>query len=513
MTCKGSIHSSPTFTLMLDHIQGDAYAAPSRVRVVMPWSETGFPDLYLQTDIRRIALADMVTRYAAAYITAQHFNNNVGEANGGWSGPKGGAFNINAPGQEVLPRTSAVISGHETTELRFTVALPAKGRTIMGLQARQILVTNLPKVVKMALLYANVDHTALRPHATSVENQHHLRNELRSRNMVAFVANGSMLARASGPSALPMKGQDAVTFRSPPELEVSMQLEDGTEVSGMAIPRGITLLTGGGFHGKSTLLEALQLGVYDHVPGDGRELIVTDPTAVKVRAEDGRFVAGVDISPFMSELPGGKDTKSFSTGDASGSTSMAASIQEALEMGCTTLMIDEDSSATNLLVRDQRMQSLIKREPITLLVSKVRALYEVYGVSTIIVVGGLGDWLSVADNVILMEAYRPNMVNIQAQAVVKRYPSMVAQDEVYGSFPNRMIRLRYPDGLKGNRGPQAQTMSFITIRPAVEDPVANPAKDADGIDLSGLEQIVEVGQTRTIAGFVHRLADGAAPEG
>ncbi|GAB7360988.1 hypothetical protein MBLNU230_g0971t1 [Neophaeotheca triangularis] len=485
-------HQGPDFTLAVDHVQGDAYAPPSRVRAIMPWNQTGFPSDYLQNQVRRIALGDYVTRMATAFIRGQHLDQ--GNAGSGWSGPKGGAFNINAAGQEVLPRTSAVITGEETIELRFTVALPAAGRSCLGQQAFQILGVNLVKLVSQSLLHSNLDQAALRKHVISVENQHHLRNQLQAKGLIAFVANGSILPRASGASSAPMKS-NVVPFESPKEHKVTMTLNDGTKVTGMGIPKGITLLTGGGFHGKSTLLEAIELGVYDHIPNDGRELIVSDPAAVKIRAEDGRSVTGIDISPFIRKLPGGKDTKQFTTTDASGSTSMAANIQEALEAGSTTLLIDEDSSATNLLVRDQRMQKLIQNEPITPLVSKVRALYAQHGVSTIMVVGGLGDWLSVADHIICLDSYLPRSLKSEAEAVLAEYPVQLHQDETYGTLPSRSVQLQLP----GDKPPLASSKHFISVKPAIKDPVSDPSAAADGIDLSGLDQIVEVGQARTVA--------------
>ena len=101
----------------------------------------------------------------------------------------------------------------------------------------------------------------------------------------------------------------------------------------MGIRKGITLIVGGGYHGKSTLLKALEAGVYNHIAGDGREFVITDDTAFKLRAEDGRSITGVDISPFIKNLPNKKDTVHFSTEDASGSTSQAANLMEALESG------------------------------------------------------------------------------------------------------------------------------------------------------------------------------------
>ena len=475
----------------------------------MPLGQTGFPREYLDSPVRRIALCDYVTRAAASIIRAKHLDENVGSSNGGWSAPKGGAFNINAAGQEVLPRTSAIIKGTETIELRFTAALPAAGRTVLGQQAHQILVVNLVELVKHALLHANLDHAKLRKHILSVENQHELRQQLSERGLVAFIADGSILPRASGVSQAAMKAQDTVPFKSPEELKVSFMLADCTQVSGIGIPKGITLLTGGGFHGKSTLLEAIELGVYDHIPGDGRELVVTDPTAMKIRAEDGRCVTGTDISPFISTLPGREDTVSFSTDDASGSTSMAANIQEALEAGSKALLIDEDSSATNLLVRDQRMQALIKNEPITPLVSKVRALYQHHGVSTIMVVGGLGDWLAVADQIIAMDSYVPRLITDQAHAVLEQYPSEVMQDTKYGSLPSRDLQVHLP----GDILVYSASKSFIGIKSQAKNAVTDPSEAPQGINLQALDQIVEAGQAKMVAATIQRFAGATSTQG
>ncbi|KAF7190544.1 hypothetical protein HII31_07703 [Pseudocercospora fuligena] len=492
----------PPFTLSIDHVQGDAYAAPSRVRAIVKWSDTGFPDDCLKHEIRRIALCDYVTRVAGSIIQSRHLDHNVGSANGGWSGPKGGSISVNQPGQEILPRTSAMISGNDSIELRFTVSLPAAGRTILGQQAWQILGINLVDVVGRSLFLASLDERKLEHHISGAEQQHSLRQQLDQRGLVAFVANGSILPRASGASQTPMNSPDLVKFQSPKELEVTLTSAHLNAYTGMGIPKGVTLLTGGGFHGKSTLLEALELGIYNHTPGDGREAVVTDDTAVKIRAEDGRSVSKTDISPYISRLPGGKPPNAFTTEDASGSTSMAANIQEALEAGCKTILIDEDSSATNLLVRDWRMETLIRNEPITPLISKARSLWQQHGVSTIIVIGGLGDWLSIADNVIAMNSYIPRCINQEVQNLMAQHPFMVTQDEHYGSIPKRAVKV----DLEGLRPPFAPRKKFISMNSQQKDAVDDPSRAESGIDLGGLDQIVEIGQSRTIAVLLQQIA-------
>lgn len=486
--------------LSVDHVQSDAYAAPSRIRVIVPWAETGLPDHFLKTQISRIALCDFVSRVAGSIIQAKHLDQNVGSGNGGWSGPKGGAFSFCIPGQEVLPRTSCMLSGESSIELRLSVSLPAAGRTVLGQQARTILSINLVALAKGSLFHSQLDQASLAQHVQSLENQHSLRLQLKEHGLTAFLANGSILPRASGASQKPMESRSAVPFQSPKEFEVTLTSGSGKKFTGMGIPNGVTLLTGGGFHGKSVLLSALELGVYNHIPGDGREAVVTEPCSVKIRAEDGRVVSKTDISPFISSLPGGKDTSIFSTEDASGSTSMATNIQEALEVGCTTLLIDEDCSATNLLVRDNRMQTLIPNEPIIPFISKARSLYVERGVSTIIVIGGLGDWLAVADRVVLMDSYIPRDITAGAKKVIEQSPVIVSQVKPYGSISQRVLKI----DLHTSRSPMASRKKFISMNPQIKDAVDDPSNGESGIDLSGLDQIVEIGQSRLLAVLLQR---------
>ncbi|KAI4723085.1 hypothetical protein E4T48_00752, partial [Aureobasidium sp. EXF-10727] len=504
-------HSSPDFTLSINHVQADAYASPSRISVSMDWKTTGFPNEFAASDVRQIALADYVSRAAATFIRNKHMNQSVGSGNSGWSGPKGGAFTINAPAQEVLPRTSALIVPGEdqSLEMRFTVSLPARGRTILGREAKTILSINLPELIKKTMLYTSHVAEELKTHIHCVEDQAYMRSQLEAKGLVAFVGNGSILPRASGASARSMTGKHVVPFESPPELEVILKRKHGHEVRGIGISKGVTLLTGGGYHGKSTVLEALQFGIYNYAPGDGRELVVTNPAAVKVRAEDGRSVTGTNISAFIKNLPGERTTGAFTTDDASGSTSMAANISEALELGAQVIIVDEDTSATNLLVRDERMQMLIKNEPITPLVSKVRALYDQHGVSTIIVVGGLGDWLDVAHCVIGMDSYIPRDLTKEAQDLVKRMPRRVMQDKKYGTLSDRSVG--FPAAVLHDKTPYAKRKDFISIY--TDRTLQDPSQNEAGIDISGVEQLVEVGQTRTIAHSIRALALAEDSEG
>src|SRR5579884_1592081 len=391
----------PQFDLSIDHAQSDPFAPPSRLRARMNLEVTGYPPAIFVPGPARRAFADFAGRSFRAAL--RRFDARL--------------LSIDAGGQTVLERTSCVVTD-SWIEVRFTARLPGAGRTILGRDAARLLTETLPEAVIRSLPWEAMDQEAAWRHVRTVEDAVALRRELNVRDLVAFVADGAVLPRLSGASDLPLR-ERVITFESPPELRVSLPTPNSGEVSGMGVPRGITLIVGGGYHGKTTLLEALQVGIYEHVPGDGRERVVTAPHAVKIRAEDGRRIERVDVSPFLSNLPFDADTRSFSTDNASGSTSQAASIMEALEVGTSCLLLDEDTSATNFMVRDELMQRLVpaELEPITPFIDRVRELRD-RGVSTIMVAGGEGDYFEVADRVILMEIYRPRDVSDRAHQLV-----------------------------------------------------------------------------------------------
>lgn len=386
-----------SFTLVIDHVQGDPFAAPSSLHVEVAHKEAGFPHALRAARCQRIALADYLTRQFTAALDRASF-----KAKG--SG-KSGLLATTRCGQEVLERSACEV-GVDAVVARFHAGFPAFGRSVNAEGLELMLLDLLPRCVERALLYRSLDAERVAQAVHLAEDQEALREMLRAEGLVAFVADGAVLPRASGVSDKPLR--DAVPFASPETLRRTFELPHAGAVSGMAVERGVTLIVGGGYHGKSTLLEALQAGVYDHVAGDGREFVVADATAVKLRAEDGRAVRDADISLFVSDLPNGADTTRFSTLDASGSTSQAAAVVEGLEAGARLFLVDEDTSATNFMVRDALMQKVVARdkEPITPFVERVRDLYERAGVSTVLVAGSSGAFFAVADRVIQMDCYR-----------------------------------------------------------------------------------------------------------
>jgi predicted ABC-class ATPase len=480
----------PHFTLIIAQAQADPFAPPSMLRVRMDLDSVGYPADLIRTRVRRVALADFIARVLARSIRALDLPD----------------LHIDAGEQSILERT-AVDIGEEGVEVRFTARLPAAGRTILGADAAVLLVDRLQDVVCRSVPYGAIDRDRAMAHIHAVEDAQALRTQLREQGLVAFVADGSCLPRRSGADDRPMI-EGAVLFQAPEELRVTLAAPHAGTIGGMGIPQGVTLIVGGGYHGKTTLLQALQVGVYDHVPGDGREQVVTVPDAVKVRAEDGRSVQCVDVSPFLSNLPFAADTACFSTGNASGSTSQAAGIMEAVEVGTHLLLLDEDTSATNFLMRDDLMQRLVPRnlEPITPYIDRVRELRD-SGVSTVLVVGGNGDYFKVADHVILMERYRPRDVTEHAHRIVSQVPERRQTEPVPPYAPPR-TRVPLPRSLDA-QGPQGRTKA----RAADRDEIRYGREE---IDLGTIDQLVDDSQTRAVAAcllFLSKsgLVDGERP--
>lgn len=479
------VYSFPFFTLYLDYIQGDPFASPSRLRVRIPQQTAGIPHNLYKNKARRIGVEDFLTRNLFKGISK-----NLGDQSG--SG-KSGMVYVDRGGQEIMERTSMVVN-EQYVEARLSVGLPARGRTILGKEAEELLCRRLPEIVKNSLLAENIDTELLKKHVAVNEDQDVLREMLKKKGLVAFVADGSLLPRKSGVSDEPMPHQKAVLFQSPPQLSVELHLPNCGRVTGMGIPTGITLVVGGGYHGKSTLLRALERGVYNHLPGDGREYAVTTKDAFKIRAEDGRRICKVDISPFISNLPMGKNTTAFSTDEASGSTSQAANIIETLEIGTSLLLLDEDTSATNFMIRDVRMQKLVAKdkEPITPFLDKVIAIYRDLGVSTVIVMGGSGDYFDAADTVLMMDEYRVYDVTVEAKKVASHLPHGRASEggESFGSLTPRVILKKGLEPYKGKKK-KISAKGLYTIQYGNKN-----------LSLFYLEQLVDPSQTRFLGDLI-----------
>ena len=409
---KGLYHFG-NYILSIDHVQGDPFASPSHVSIQISHRDAGFPVEYYKDTLTGTTLCDYLTRQFEKQVSQYSFR-----AKG--SG-KSGLLTVSHCGQEILSRTACEITEKGITA-RFFVGFPANGRTINATELEKILFDFLPVCIQKSFFYSSFDAKELQNYIELAEDQEFIRHTLPAKNLCAFIADGSILPRESGISSRPMKA--SVPFTSPDSLRISINLPHKGEITGMGIPKGITLIVGGGYHGKSTLLNALELGVYNHIPGDGREYVITDATAVKLRSEDGRFIKDVDISMFINDLPNKKDTRCFSTLDASGSTSQAAGIVESMEAGSHLFLLDEDTSATNFMVRDAFMQQVIQREkePITPFLERAEDLYKKAGISTILVAGSSGAFFHIADTIIQMDNYVPKDITASVKKLCCQYP-------------------------------------------------------------------------------------------
>lgn len=483
------------FTLYIDRVQGDPFASPSRVRARVYQDIAGFPKDTYTGKSRETALRDYIARAFNAAV--ERFS--LGNRGSGGSG----LITMSRPGQEILERSS-VVTTHLYAEARFGMGLPAFGRTVAGKHAQAMFFEELPRIIRFSLIFGNLDGDALYRHIETAEDADFLRNEIEGLGCVSFIAEGSVLPRSSGIDPGPMSADEAVPFESPHSLRMDVELPNRGQITGMGIPKGVTLIVGGGYHGKSTLLKAVSQGINNHVPGDGREFVVTNPNAVRIRAEDGRRIEKVDITPFISNLPYGKDTKSFSTEDASGSTSQAANILESLEAGAHVLLIDEDTSATNFMIRDHRMQELVSkdREPITPFIDMVRSLYTDQRVSTVLVMGGSGDYFDVADHVICMTDYKSSDVTSEALGIAKRFESERKKE---GGGPLGRVADRIPlsgslDPRKGKKDVKISAKGLRSIHYGRQK-----------IDLHAVEQLVDICQTAAIGDaieYARRYMDG-----
>lgn len=472
----------PDYLLCIDHVQGDPFAAPSRVRVRIPEKSHQMNPKWYDTRQKKRALEDYLLRQFGASIR-RYENRNMGSG-------KSGSITTCRTGQEVLERIAVVFDKNEL-EVRMEIGFPARGRTILADELETILFSILPQIVEHAFYRKRLNEKEIEKRILLAVEQEMIRRQMKEKGLIAFLADGSILPRESGVSERPMK--DAVPFASPESMRVTMELPQGRTITGMGIPRGITVITGGGYHGKSTLLKALERGVYDHILGDGREYVLTDESAWKVRAEDGRYIRECDISPFISNLPGGQDTRVFSSLNASGSTSQAANVIEGIESGTKVFLIDEDTTATNFMVRDEWMSQLVadEKEPITPFIRKIRSLYEDRGISTVIVVGSSGDYLTVADHVLQMDCYRIKDVTERAMEISRQIPVPKGQ-----TFPDMKFEKPFTGTMATDKygDYKIKTGGCDTL-------VINK----ETIDLRYLEQIADPGQLAALGAMLRHI--------
>lgn len=472
------------------------------VTINIPIEKLSMEEDTLQSHTSAIAAADHCLRKFAPYIdglNAELYNRSRPDS-------ENGKYYLYRPGGEVLYRNTVYFALCPQRDYDYLsknkVILLDDGitrlpkmclciRMLVQLPKRKIrktlrmLCRDLPDAVDRFI--TEFDPTSFEEALKLAEKQNAVRSWLKNSNYCAFIANGSILPRAKG-TDLPMT--DAIPFRSTPDDEIEV-----CGVRGMGIRKGVTVITGGGYSGKSTVLDAISAGIYDHAAGDGRELCIADGSAVTVSAEDGRSVKHVNIAPFIKWLPGG-DTSDFSTDHASGSTSQAANIMEAVDCGAKLLLIDEDRSATNFMIRDRMMKELIKKEPITPFTDRAGELYKTQGVSTILVIGGSGEYLSVADKVYMMDDYLIHDVTEESKRICRDHG--ITQDQPPEAEWTQQRKLysdhfsSYPEG-SGSEKLEVSDMGIITI-------------GDEKIDVRGLHDIITSAQLDAL-GFMLRYLE------
>jgi len=487
----GGSYSYGNYILHIDHVQGDPFASPSRLRFEVKKETHGFPEEYYEEKHRRLALEDQVLR---------RFLRQLRQLDKGSMGSGKSGRITTCPANQTVQERIAVVFSKDRMELRFEMGFPARGRTIMAKEMQKLVFDILPELAESCLFYRKWDTKSksfLEKTVFLADDQKELRWQLKERGLTGFVANGAILPRESGISDRPMR--DAVPFISPESLQIEIELPHKGKMIGMGIPKGITVIVGGGYHGKSTLLKALEQGVYNHIAGDGREYVVADATGMKIRAEDGRSILHTDISLFINHLPAGQDTVDFSSENASGSTSQAANLIEAMEAGAELLFLDEDTSATNFMIRDKVMAKLVsdEKEPITILLRHIRGIYKAMGISFIIVVGSSGDYLSVADLVLQLDHYKVKDVTKEAKEICE-------QCQIAGQYAEKEVCMpEFSRKLKPIKSARRKLKSMGTDTVLI---------DRESIDVRYLEQLSESGQTTALAYMMGWILDHVTKE-
>jgi len=496
---KGEYNYSQ-FKLAIDQIPKDPYAPPHtgiyRVIVKNNFIKQ-FHDIF-NTKISEIAFRDFLAR--------NFYNAALKKSKGRRGTGNSGMITIAKPGQAILERNSVIIN-REMIEVRFFIGLPADGRKINSQICQVMLFEEIAEIIALSLFPENLDIKALEQHIKTAEDAEYIRSRLASLNLVAFIADNSILPRKSGITDQPLDINRVFPFKSPESLRVEIDLPHSGKTKGMGIPKGVTLIVGGGYHGKSTLLNAIEMGIYNHIPGDGREKCISDFSAIKIRAYNGRYIEKVDISTFINHLPLQKNTTQFSTDNASGSTSQVASIMEAIEVGTNVLLMDEDTCATNFMIRDQKMQKLVEKddEPITTFIDKVESLYSHKGISTILVSGGIGDYFDVSNIIIQMKNYNPIDVTDKAYEISR---STSTKRLYEGKEHQISINERVPvkDCIDPYNNYNKKSVYSTEINRI------NFGKNI--IDLTDLEQLIELSQTKAIAEailYINKYFDGKMP--
>jgi predicted ABC-class ATPase len=344
----------------------------------------GFPEGLISSPIRRTALEDLLTRKLAAAIEGQATFDGNGVARRRIVAPR--------PGQKILPRSTVQITD-DFTDVRLSVLIPTQRGRLDGQAFQTVFFDDLPMVVQDALIYCNMDTAEVEVFVGLMEDADQLRQSLPARGLIGFVASGSLVARLPGSDQPDVAAERTITVD--PSLLVSLDTPHRGAVEGLGINSGITLILGDAFSGRIELMRALASGIYNHVPGDGREYIVTMPDSVYIPAEPGRSVHRVDIGSLLPE-------EDYSTASAGACHAQAATLIEALEAGARVILLDEADACPGFLGGDDRVDRLLgNASGITPLSARVRQMAQELGVSTIVAGNvSVSSFIPVADTIL-----------------------------------------------------------------------------------------------------------------
>ena len=361
-------------------VQGDAETVATLVLHV-PQMIAGFPESLFETPIRRTALEDHLTREVAKAVSRVQSLTGV-------TGPDTIRF-VN-PGPHILPRSAFVVAS-DFVEARLSVCLPVKDGKVDADSARRIFFDLLPQIVTDAMIFCYQDAEQIQRFVQVMEDADEIRQSLMQQGLVGFVAEGSS----------PSPNGPALTIDESIRTEIGVP-NAGT-LNGLAIPSGVTVVLGDPLSGRHELVAALGDGVYNHIPEDGRSLIVTVPDAVRVCAEPGRPVRNVDLRAFLRDS---QAAASVSTASASGHVSQMATSMEALQAGAQVLMYDESDSDAAFLAADARLRTVSGGHPgqAIPLSDRVRQMADEWRIS--IVIGAwacAGPFLASADRILWIE--------------------------------------------------------------------------------------------------------------
>ena len=471
------------YVLKISRIDEPAETQHSLLVVSVPHFIAGFPLKLIETPVGRTALEDLLTRKVAEEIDKISAYDEDGISRR--------RLHITRPGQKILPRSSLVVT-EEYVEARIYVRLPLRDGRILGGDMKTLFFEILPRVVNAALIFCNLDEDEITAAVNLMNDADHVRHLLATRGWVSFVADHARLSRV-GDSDQPDL-ERAIPLVVDEALARNVDVPHAGALRGFGVPAGLTLILGDAYSGRAELMHAIGDGIYNHVAGDGREMVITVPDAVYVKAEPGRSVQRVDISAFV--RPTGANPAAFTNIHADACAAQAASTIEALEVGARALLFEESDSAVEFLTRDARLGDLMPEadRTITPLSVLARRIVDQLGVSLVIAGSStITDFIPVADTILRIANYKVSDVTQQAKALVAPPATAPAGADVSALIAKkRSVVPSSIDPSAGRSELRIETEGMYQLH-----------FGRNTIDLHGVVQLADEDQTRTIGRILY----------